>query len=189
MQGGPGAASAFINTQGALISVTIGGSLIGGTGGNSARIASDGDMGALKIGRDVQGLAIFTGLIQCGGKLAGVTIGGSLRGGTGRSSGMIFSQGDMGAVRIGEDFVGESIAGSAPTLDRSGFIESAAGRIVSVTIGGSVRAGADNRHQVARAHLFIDKAPDRVADGWNVLARQSEIVHHKRQSSAHFGGP
>jgi hypothetical protein len=54
---------------------------------------------------------------------------------------MIFSQSDMGPVKIGHDLVGGSESGSAPSLDRSGFIETRAGRIASVTIGGSVRAG------------------------------------------------
>ena len=140
--GGAGAGSASI-VSGSLASITIGGSLVGSSGANSARIATQsGDMGPVTIGGDVLGAAIFSGLIDClNGKLTAVTIGGSLRGGTARNSGMIFSQSDMGAVKIGRDLVGGSESGSGPSLDRSGFIETRAGRIASVTIGGSVRAG------------------------------------------------
>jgi hypothetical protein len=140
--GGAGAGSASI-VSGSLASITIGGSLVGSSGANSARIATQsGDMGPVTIGGDVLGAAIFSGLIDClNGKLTAVTIGGSLRGGTARNSGMIFSQSDMGAVKIGHDLVGGSESGSGPSLDRSGFIETRAGRIASVTIGGSVRAG------------------------------------------------
>jgi hypothetical protein len=142
--GGTGAGSAEIVSS-RLASITIGGSLVGSSGANSARIATQsggGDMGPVTIGGDVLGDAIFSGLIEClNGKLTAVTIGGSLRGGTARNSGMIFSQSDMGAVKIGHDLVGGSESGSGPSLDRSGFIETRAGRIASVTIGGSVRAG------------------------------------------------
>jgi hypothetical protein len=140
--GGTGAGSAGIVSS-RLASVTIGGSLVGSSGANSARIATQsGDMGPVTIGGDVIGAAIFSGLIEClNGKLTAVTIGGSLRGGTERNSGMIFSQSDMGAVKIGHDLIGGSESGSGPSLDRSGFIETRAGRIASVTIGGSVRAG------------------------------------------------
>jgi len=142
--GAAGSASAYIQSDGKIASITVGGSLLAGSGGNSARIVSDGDMGPVTIGGDVTGKTIFSGSIECRGKLAAVTIGGSLRGGSGRNSGWIFSQGDMGAVKIGRDFVGGSVNAGDPQLDRSGFIETEAGRIASVTIGGSVRTGIDN---------------------------------------------
>ena len=145
--GGAGAPSAYIQC-GTIASITIGGSLLAGSGNNSARIVTDGDMGAVTIGGDVQGKASFSGSIECRGKLAAVTIGGSLGGGSGRNSGWIFSQNDMGVVKIGHDFVGGSVNAGDPVLDRSGFIESLAGRIASVTIGGDVRAGTDNSTNV-----------------------------------------
>jgi hypothetical protein len=135
--GGTGAGSASIVSS-SLASITIGGSFVGSSGANSARIVTQsggGDMGPVTIG-DVLGAAILSGLIEClNGKLTAVTISGSLRGGTARNSGMIFSQGDMGPVKIGRDLVGGSESGSGPSLDRSGFIETRAGRIASVTIG------------------------------------------------------
>jgi hypothetical protein len=146
--GGAGAPSAYIQSSGKIASITIGGSLLAGPGGNSARIVSDGDMGAVTIAGDMHGSAIFSGSIECRGKLAAVTIGGSLRGGSGRNSGWIFSQSNMGAVKIGRDFVGGSVNAGDPVLDRSGFIETEAGRIASVTIGGAVRAGTDNSTNV-----------------------------------------
>ena len=47
--GGAGAPSAYIQC-GTIASITIGGSLLAGSGNNSARIVTDGDMGAVTIG-------------------------------------------------------------------------------------------------------------------------------------------
>ena len=53
-------------------------------------------------------------------------------------------------MKIGHDLIGGSIIGSA-SLDRSGNIESTAGRIGIVTLGGSILSGI--RHQQRHAHL------------------------------------
>jgi hypothetical protein len=98
----------------------------------------------VKIRGDVQGgfgSGFTTGSIESVGKLAGVTIGGSLLGGSNTFSGEIFSGGNLGAVKIGGDLKGASIA--TGSLDGSGLIRSG-GRIASVTIGGSIIAGTDN---------------------------------------------
>ena len=71
-----------------------------------------------------------------------MTIGGSLVGGSRDSTGVVASQIDLGPVRIGGDFIGGSISGTASLL-QSGFIGSA-GRIASVTIGGSIISGIDD---------------------------------------------
>jgi hypothetical protein len=101
-------------------------------------------MGAVKIGHDVQGGAGFrSGRIESlSGTIATVSLGGSLLGGTNTGTGGIFSSGDMGAVKIDHNLTGGSITAAA-SLNGSGMIESVSGRIVSVTIGGSIISGID----------------------------------------------
>jgi hypothetical protein len=121
----------------ALGSVTIGGSLIGGVAGPSGSISSNGDIGAVKIGRDVQGStgASSGRVFSLNGKIASVTLGGSLIGGSGVSSGQISSFTDIGPVKIGRDMVGGS--GSS-----SGTIVANNGKIQGVTLGGSLIGGS-----------------------------------------------
>jgi hypothetical protein len=130
---------AFINVFGHITatigSVTIGGSLIGGSGSNSGEIFSFGNMGPVKIRHDVQGgSGLDSGFISSGGTLASMAIGGSLIGGSGDESGEIFNSAGMGPVKIGHDVHGGSGAGS-------GFITTV-GNLVSVTIGGSLNGGS-----------------------------------------------
>ncbi len=143
IQGGMDSDSGSITSSGKLAGVTLGGSLIGGSAFNAGRIFSSGDMGAVKIGRDVLGGGDSeAGVINSRGKMAGVTLGGSLIGGSGTYAGAIISQGDMGAVTIAGDLKGASITTGSPS--GSGYIESLAGRIAKVTIGGSIIAGTDD---------------------------------------------
>jgi hypothetical protein len=55
---------------------------------------------------------------------------------------MVFSDGALGPVRIGRDLRGGCIAGTQPTIDRSGYIQG--NRIARVFVGGSVVSGTDN---------------------------------------------
>jgi hypothetical protein len=119
-----------------IASITIGGSVIGGSNNTFSQVCADGTIGPVKIGHDVD-----AGVISSNGKLTSVTIGGSLIGG-GMHTGEIFSKGDLGPVKIGGDFRGGSIP-SDNFVDSAGLIESKA-RIVSVTIGGSIIAGIDD---------------------------------------------
>jgi hypothetical protein len=133
-------AAAFANvddgTDGTIGSVSIGGSLIGGSSTQSGRIFSSGDMGLVKIGHDLQGgTGGSSGAISSLGKLAGVTIGGSLFGGSNTNSGLIFSTGDMGLVKIGHDLLGG-------TGGNSGLI-SGSGKLAGVSIGGSLIGGSN----------------------------------------------
>lgn len=157
---GPSAfASGAIMSERNLPSVTIGGSLVGGSGPASGFIFSAQDMGAVKIGRNVVGgTDTGAGLIQSLGKLASVTIGGSLIGGSNSYTGEVSSTGDLGMVKIVHDLIGRSITGSM-SLDRSGVIESTAGRIGSVTIGGSIIAGSD-KSSGALTHNATIRATD-----------------------------
>jgi hypothetical protein len=150
--------------QGTVGRVTIGGSLIGGAGENSGSISSARTLGQVRVAGDVRGGpgtlsgVIFgsadVGPVRIGGdlrggdgensgqvwsdvgKLAGVTVAGSLVGGAGVSSARIEGVGDLGPVKIGGDVRG----GSARY---SGQIGSGRGRIASVTVGGSFVGGDD----------------------------------------------
>jgi hypothetical protein len=122
-----------------LPSLTVGGSVSG--------TVSGGDAGPIRIGRDLLGTA-GAGVIQMRGKIASVTIGGSMVGGTygGTESvsntAVIASGGDMGPVSVGRDIVGGSATGPIQ-VRRTGVIDSG-GRIASVTVGGSIVAGRDD---------------------------------------------
>ncbi len=141
IKGGTGAMSTFsgaIDSHGTIKSVTVGGSLVGGAGGDSGEIIAfgTGGMGTVKIGLDVvggPGSAGFSGDIDSHGKLAAVTIGGSLIGGSNFDSGLVVSTGDMAMVQVGGNVQGGG-GGS------SGFIHSLA-KLAGVKVAGSVIGG------------------------------------------------
>ncbi len=151
---------AFLTVTGAIGSITIGGSLIGGSGGLSGGISSSGDMGVVKIGRDVRGgSGSNSGRLGAGGALGSATIGGSVVGGTNTGSGAVFAIHDFGTLKIGGDLIGGSITGTA-SMDASGFIQSNFGRIGSVTIGGSIIAGTDSSSGALTNNASIRAAND-----------------------------
>jgi len=121
-----------IDSGGKLASVTVGGSV------SSNFISSEGDMGKVKIAGD-----LFGAIQTTTGRIAGVTIGGSVDGGSGGGSdrGKIFSAGELGSVKIGGNLRGGTVLGGDPSRDSTGYIE--ASRIGSVFIGGSILAGLD----------------------------------------------
>ena len=98
---------------------------VGGMGDLESDI--HGALGALKVNGSVTDafIKVFGG---ASAKLGSVTLGGSL------IAGIIFSDGDMGAVKIGQDVRGG-------TANTSGSIV-AGGKLASVTIGGSLIGGA-----------------------------------------------
>jgi hypothetical protein len=121
-----------VNTFGAdgkIGSLTVGGSIVGNSIGNTGQIFCSGDLGPVKIGHDVQGsTGSDTGMILAGGRVAGVTIGGSLLGGPGTGSGRILSGGDMGPVKIGGDVRGGRIFSN--------------GKLANISLGGSLLGGS-----------------------------------------------
>jgi hypothetical protein len=119
---------------------TVVGGLRGGGGPDSGEIRSQGSIGPVRIGRDVTGgTNTDTGRITATtGPITGVTVGGSLVGGSFNRTGEIFSGGNLGAVRIGGDIRGGSAFGLS-SLDRSGYVQGK--NINSVAIGGSVMSG------------------------------------------------
>lgn len=138
LRGGAGMGSGVIFSGGTIGGVTLGGSVIG-DGVESGRIESTGDLGAVKIARDLRGGAgDRSGVIASGGKLASVTLGGSLFGGDGNydeqvpsgPEGQIYSRSEMGPVKIARDVFGGA-GGESGGIDCEG-------KLASVTIGGSV---------------------------------------------------
>lgn len=136
--------SGLIDSHGTMASVTIGGSLIGGSGGLAASGAVLGlgsKVGPVKIGGDVVGGGTLnSGSIASAGSLASVTVGGSVIGGTNANTGSIFAAGVAGRVTINGDLRGGSVSGGA-SLDSTGSIH--AKSIGSAFIGGSVISGMD----------------------------------------------
>jgi hypothetical protein len=126
--------------RGGVESVTIGGSVIGGSAPNTGEIAANpADIGPVKIGRDLRGgSGTSSGRIFTGGKLGDVTIGGSLTGGTG-----IYNiPGEQGQIVSGGDMgvvkIGRDIIGG--TMGFSAIIFSS-GALAGATVGGSMLAG------------------------------------------------
>jgi len=142
LQGGNGPDSGIVFSSGRLASFTIQGSIFGGFGVGSAVVSSDLDMGAVNIGGDVRGAATESGKIFSAGKLASITIGGSLMNSDGRYDtnaafgggvGQIYSADAMGAVKING-----SVIASGPF---GGHIRGAS--IKSVSIVGDLTGGGD----------------------------------------------
>lgn len=130
---------------GGLVSLTVGGSIYGGSGTGSGSVSVRTKLGPMKITGDLVGgdgdgsgrLTVSTNFgTSC--TLVSVTIGGSLIGGLGVSSGGIVAAAGpadmaaMGPVKIGHDVIGAG--------DGSANI-SAKNSIASVTIGGSLVGG------------------------------------------------
>jgi hypothetical protein len=132
--------------------VTVGGSVLAGT------IRAEEDLGPVKIRGDLFGTQDdLTGIVVTNGRLAGVTVGGSVRGGAGRFSGMISASKEAGAIIIGGDVVGGAATGQN-NLWNSGLVT--AQRIASLTLGGSLIAGTDNTSGV-----FLNNGAIRAGDG------------------------
>ncbi len=139
---------------GSVGSVTIGGSLVGGTGGGE--ILSDGAIGPVKIGGNIEGSSsspFDQGSIFAGGTLASVTVGGSLIGGADTFTGSIQSYGAMGPVKIGGDVMGGSSAFTGSISSRS--------KIASVAVGGSL---------LAAGSIYSDHAVGSVTIGGSIIA-------------------
>lgn len=179
LRGGAGEDSGRVVSNTAdIASVSVGGSLVGGSAVSSGGIGSLGPLGPVKIGRNVVGgSASNAGAILTFDTLASLTVGGSLVGGTAIRTGYVGSVGDMGPVKIGGNIVGGSIPSGAPTLDRTGFIE--ADRIASVTVGGSMIAGINE-------DLFNDltnNASIRVADDLGPVVVRGSLIGRKTVNS------
>lgn len=156
-------------TGGGIASLTIGGSLIGGTGAESGRIVATGDIGAVKITGDISGgEGGSSASIRSGGKLTSLTVGGSLFG-IGGDSARISSAGDMGMVKIGRDMAG--ISGGSGSIV-------ATGKLAGVTIGGSLGGGGTGSGEVRG-----DGAVGAVIIGGSVYGGQGDFSGRLRGAS------
>jgi hypothetical protein len=118
---------------GKIGSLTIGGSLFGGSADNSGAIFALGSITTLKIGGGIFGGSGKTsGLVQAG-SIGTATIDGPIGGGAGEGSGDLFA-----ATTLGKVTVGGTIFGGSGTS--SGRIS--AQKIGPVTIGGSLAGGS-----------------------------------------------
>jgi hypothetical protein len=169
LEGGSGAGSGAIVTvagkiEGLIPGTTIlagpsiGGSVVGSSGNFSALIYSAGDLGPVVVKGDVRG---GTGqscgeIVSNGGQIAGITVGGSLVGGSGTANdeGAILSFTNLGPVTIGGDVLGGSGQFSG-WIAAGGFTNSTTGNLASVKVGGSVIGGtaADSGEVVSLTNM------------------------------------
>ena len=142
LEGGSGDQSGKIASKNRFTRLTIGGSLLGGSGSFigdpganvDGQVVSLGNMGPVRIGRDVRGGdGRFSACIRSGGRLAEVTVGGSILGGAADVTGVVLSDGDMGPVTVGRDVRAGTGSGSAVII--------AEGRLAGATIKGSLLGG------------------------------------------------
>jgi hypothetical protein len=143
---GGDAIDSVIAAGGNLARVAVRGSLIGREANPNgitslSGVLAVGDLGPVTIGRDLVGRGgDESAKVTAGGTLAGLAVGGSLRGGSGRydtnpgqlGTGQIVSFGRMGPVTVGGDVVGGG--------DQSAKIVSH-GSLAGLTVGGSLRGG------------------------------------------------
>ncbi len=163
VRGGTGPNSGYIANDAtagpldsAMGSITIGGTLVGGSGAEGGQIRSEGTIGAVKIGHDLKaGDGDDTGSIYAGSDVKSLSIGGSIIGGRGNESGsggnLRFGQVEIfGAVKS-ITVRGSLVGGDDPDLtDMTSFASfsaciSASGSVHSLKIGGSIIGGSGNR--------------------------------------------
>ena len=129
-------------------SVTVGGSIFGGTTGDTGEIYAQGNIGTAVIKKDIVGGSNtvtydndYSGSIGAGHGIHSITVSGSLIGGTGMHSGSIYSgflvAGDIDKVNVAGDLDGRD------ALQFSGGIY-ANGTIHFATVGGNLRGGNTN---------------------------------------------
>jgi hypothetical protein len=179
-------------TGGDLLSVKVGGSVIGGgeTFGSGGSIyVQGGNLGPVKVGRDViGGFKGFNGSIGAEKDVASITIGGSLIGGAGENSGFLFAgfaatatdEYNMGPVKIGQDLVGGSGASSGGVALMRGV-----GKLTSITVGGSIVGGNGQLSGSIRSgdpDIFVDGSAKlgKVTVGgavWGAAGGQSGFIH------------
>ena len=140
--GGTKEFSGTIYSNGSIGPVTVRQDLCGGFGNNSGLIDTvNGNLGPIVIGRSViGGSGQDSAQIRSPHKIASVLIGGSLQGGLGIKSGRLESGGDMGAVTVRGSVLGGDDHDLPGYSNGSGAIFSG-GKIQSVTVGGSVVGG------------------------------------------------
>jgi hypothetical protein len=130
---------------GTIASVTVRGSVVGGSGPSTGVISASGELGPVRIGHDLTGgSGIQSGLVASSHAIASVAIGGSVYGGTADSSGRISAGGNLGPVTIAGDLKAAYVLNSGNVV--------AEGNITSIHVGGSLSTVGTN--QLATAGTF-----------------------------------
>jgi hypothetical protein len=137
--GGNGPHSGSIQSNGKFAALTIGGSLRGGGADNSGTVFAQYNLGPVRIAGDIVGgpSAEMSGAVTTGGKLASITVGGSLLAGIGDRTGYISSSGNLGPVTIGGSIVGDGVGNRSATIE-------CFSNIASITVGGSISTGSND---------------------------------------------
>lgn len=128
--------SAFFEVQnGGIGTISIGGSLEGGTAAFAGMISSAGSITSVNIGKDIRGNDGLdsASIYVTGGSVGTVKVGGSIIGGTGDASGAVYASVSIGSVTVGGDILGG--AG-----DYSGWVSSST-ILGAVKLGGSLQGG------------------------------------------------
>ena len=169
---------ANLDVGGAIGSVNIGGSLIGGDAINRGLIAASTTIGAVKIGHHLQGgFGQFSGAITSSNAgIASLSIGGSVLGAGGIGSGSTFG-GVTGLVQIGHNVRGG-------TSQNAGTIGIELGG--AVTVGGSIIGG----HGDFGGRIIADGALGAVKIAHNVLgiAESAARIQGNSIASVTIGG-
>ena len=162
VMGGQGSKSASVTVSGAVQSITVHGDVTGSDGDGSGTIGTNnGKVGSISIGGSIAGGAglhsgdvlafLGTGSVSVGHDITGgsgdfsgdlalaqfssFSLGGSLLGGNGSSSGLILGNGNFGPVGV----TGNVTGSDGP---QSGSIVSSNGKIAAVFLGGTLTGGA-----------------------------------------------
>jgi hypothetical protein len=135
INGGTANYSGSVRTQGGITTVLVDGSINGGGGTQSGVIGTAGKLGTVTVdGGLFGGSGAFSGAILATGSMTTVTVDGDIRGGSGANSGEIGSQNNLGTI-----VVESSVQGSTGQL--SGVIL-AGHNITSVQITNGLVGGA-----------------------------------------------
>jgi hypothetical protein len=118
---------------GAPVGFRVGGSLVGGNGDYSGSVLGTDGIGPARIGGDVLGGHSNgpSGEVGTGGRLASLSVKGSVEAGLGTYTGRIQGNQGIGSVSIGGDLRGGGNGTNSATVETQGGIG-------SVTIGGSI---------------------------------------------------
>jgi hypothetical protein len=167
------ASEVFLNIDGSVRSLAIGGTLIGDQFQNGGNIFVSGDVHSLKIGKDVLGGGeVNTGDITVQGAVNALKIGGSLIGGAGSHSGALAFGSDVHSLTIGRNITGQTGVNSGSVFGDDGGVGkiSIRGSIVSgdaddagtlrfanaiggLRIGGNIVGDADHRVDISAGGL------------------------------------
>lgn len=166
--GGRGAYTGFIESFGSMGTVTVRGSVIGGPNYFSGVISCGTDMAAVKIGGDLIGGSIngseptfgTSGVIESfGGKIARVTIGGSVLAGVDNSPtgsntycGAILAVSDIGSITIKGNVIGSmTVNGKNPVIIAAYGSSTPSDKAVSI---GEIRIGGRVENTVLAAGVL-----------------------------------